>query len=91
MPGCTEEELHEQGRRFVSNANSWGRGGISIDMVKRMFSFRAAALSKDSLEPGAAFIVPQQLRNSFFDQLCEDEPAIAHLESYPLVGECTVC
>ena len=93
VPGSTEEELHEQGRRFISNANTWGRGGISIDMVKqflmkRISSFRAAKLSTDNLEPGTAFIVPSQLRQRFFDHLCENGPAISHLESYPPVGEC---
>ena len=92
VPGCTEEELRGQGSRFVSNANTWGRGGISIGMVKqflmkRISIFRGAELSKDRLEPGAAFTVPPQLRKQFFDQLCENEPAIAHLESYPLVAE----
>ena len=55
-------------------------------LMKRISSFKAVELSDEHVEPGATFAVPAQMRSRFFDHLCEEDPVVAHLQSYPPVA-----
>ena len=91
VPGCSEEELQAHARAFVGNKATWGRGAISIDMVKqfimgRISSFCVAELFDNCQGPKAAVVVPPRLHRRFFEYLCEEGPAQQHLSAYPPVG-----
>ena len=92
VPGCSDEYLQARAKQFIGKSNTWGSDSISIDMVKqflmqRISAFRAAQLSNGSVRPGTTFVVPKDMQSHFFDYLCEEEPAIKHLDCYPDVGD----
>merc|ERR1712151_1340795 len=91
VPGVSAEELRAHARAFVGNEVTWGRGNISIDMVKqfimhRISSFCAAELFDESWDPKVAVVIPPQLQHRFFEHLGLQGPAEQHLGAYPAVG-----
>ena len=91
VPDCSEQELRDYAWAFVGNSATWGRGTISIDMVKqfimqRISSCFAAELFGDSPDPRADVVVPASLRQRFFERLGQEEAAKEHLSAYPIVA-----
>ena len=92
VPDCASSEVRRWVERFAGRDTPWGRGHISIDMVKqflmkRISCFRAQHLSHDEiLSPDVRCEVPQNLRDLFAAYLCDATAAEEFLSAYPPVN-----
>ena len=92
VPGCRSQELKDRANTFVRGAGPWAGGQISIDMVKqflmlRISSFLADEFQLDTLGPGTSFHIPLDMRDRFFDHLCEASIGCEFLSSYAPVAD----
>ena len=78
VPGCLVEELQKWSAQFIREGSPWGRGRVSIDMVKQFLmqqisSFRAHCLSDQVLGPNVPCRVPHEKWDAFAECLTPEK------------------
>ncbi len=56
-------------------------------LLKRISSFRAEELTEQVVGPDMPFVVRFEKRSHFFEYLCQIDPAVEHLATYPDAGK----